>query len=71
MGGALTLAIVDLVEKPFVACAPFYGIPPAELCDVGVVATKTPLQGHYGNVDPLKGFLCKASMDTLKNNSRL
>ncbi|CAB9520447.1 Dienelactone hydrolase family [Seminavis robusta] len=71
MGGALTLATAALIEKPLDACAPFYGIPPAELCDVAVLKKKTPVQGHFGDKDGMAGFSDKASADkleeTLKN----
>lgn len=66
MGGALTLATAALVDKPMAAAAPFYGIPPAELCDVAVIPAKTPVQGHYGDMDAMKGFSCKESADKLE-----
>jgi carboxymethylenebutenolidase len=66
MGGALCLATAALVGKPLQACAPFYGIPPAELCDVAVIKKKTPVQGHYGDLDNLDGFSDKASADKLE-----
>ena len=66
MGGALTLATAALVEKPLQACAPFYGIPPAQLCDVAVLKKKTPIQGHYGDLDHFAGFSDKPSVDTLE-----
>jgi carboxymethylenebutenolidase len=66
MGGALSLAAAALVEKPLAACAPFYGIPPAALCDVSVIPTKTPIQGHYGDLDPMEGFSDKAAVDKLE-----
>jgi carboxymethylenebutenolidase len=37
------------------AAAPFYGIPQAKLCDVTTLTSK-PVQGHYGETDPMKGF---------------
>lgn len=46
MGGALCLATAALIEKPLAACAPFYGIPPVELCSVADIRKKTPVQGH-------------------------
>jgi dienelactone hydrolase len=71
MGGALCLATAALVEKPLQACAPFYGIPPAELCDVAAIKKKTPVSGHFGDLDHFTGFSDKASADkleeTLKN----
>lgn len=66
MGGALTLATAALVEKPLAAAAPFYGIPPAELCNVAEIRAKTPVQGHYGDMDAMKGFSCKESADKLE-----
>ena len=66
MGGALTLATAALVETPLAACAPFYGIPPAELCDVAVIPSKTPVQGHYGDMDNMAGFSDKAAADKLE-----
>lgn len=67
MGGALTMATAALVEKPLAACAPFYGIPPAELCDVGTIKSKTPLQGHFGDLDPLEGFSDKQAVQQLES----
>mmetsp|Transcript_3481 Transcript_3481/g.5304 ORF Transcript_3481/g.5304 Transcript_3481/m.5304 type:complete len:239 (-) Transcript_3481:289-1005(-) len=66
MGGALTLATAALVETPLAACAPFYGIPPDALCDVGDIHAKTPIQGHYGDLDAMEGFSCKHSVNTLE-----
>ncbi|KAL7559182.1 hypothetical protein ACA910_013190 [Epithemia clementina (nom. ined.)] len=50
------------------ACAPFYGIPPAMLCDVGdiVSSKKTPVQGHFGDLDPLEGFSDKGAVNQLE-----
>lgn len=66
MGGALSLATAALVEKPLDACSVFYGTPPVELCDVGVIPNRTPFQGHFGDLDPQEGLSCKKSADTLK-----
>lgn len=66
MGGALTLATAALFEKPLAACAPFYGIPPAELCNVADIKKKTPVQGHYGDMDNMAGFSDKAAADKLE-----
>eukprot|EP00567_Pseudictyota_dubia_P013210 CAMPEP_0197438958 /NCGR_PEP_ID=MMETSP1175-20131217/5814_1 /TAXON_ID=1003142 /ORGANISM="Triceratium dubium, Strain CCMP147" /LENGTH=237 /DNA_ID=CAMNT_0042968779 /DNA_START=91 /DNA_END=804 /DNA_ORIENTATION=- len=66
MGGALTLATAALVEKPLAACAPFYGIPPAELCDVATIRSKTPIQGHFGDLDGFEGFTCPKSVAALE-----
>jgi carboxymethylenebutenolidase len=71
MGGALTLATAALAKKPLAACAPFYGVPPADLCDVSVIKSRTPVQGHYGELDPMEGLADKPTADkleeTLKN----
>ena len=48
MGGALTLASAVLVPEVD-AAAPFYGIPGADLADVGKI--KIPLQCHFGEAD--------------------
>jgi carboxymethylenebutenolidase len=66
MGGALSFATAALVKKPLAACAPFYGIPSAELCDVAVIPSKTPVQGHFGDLDPLENFSDKASATKLE-----
>lgn len=53
MGGALTIA--SAVRIPEVdAAVPFYGIPPAELADP--TEAKAPVQAHFGQNDPMKGF---------------
>ena len=65
MGGSLSLASVALSPAGcYQACAPFYGIAPAALCDVGEIVSKqkTPLQGHFGDLDPIAG-VDKASVD--------
>jgi carboxymethylenebutenolidase len=66
MGGALSLATAALIQKPLAACAPFYGIPPAELCNVADIKKKTPVQGHYGDHDTMAGFSDKAAADQLE-----
>ena len=66
MGGALTLATAALVDKPMAAVAPFYGIPPAELCDVAVIRDKSPVQGHYGDMDHMAGFSDKEAASKLE-----
>lgn len=68
MGGALTMATTALQtdEVPIQACAPFYGIPPEALCDVGVIPTKTPYQGHFGDLDPMEGFCDKPTVDAME-----
>lgn len=66
MGGALTLATAALAEKPLAACAPFYSIPPPELCDVAVIKSKSTVQEHYGDLDPMEGFSDKAAANKLE-----
>jgi len=63
MGGALTLAAAALT-KSLDAAAPFYGIPPDALCDVSTI--KIPVQGHFGDLDGLKGFSDKEAVDVLE-----
>jgi dienelactone hydrolase len=53
MGGALTVA--SAVRIPEVdAAVSFYGIPPPELADP--TQAKAPVQAHFGENDPMKGF---------------
>ena len=69
MGGALTLASVALSPAGcYQACAPFYGIPPAALCDVGDIVSKqkTPLQAHFGDLDSMTGFSDKDAVNQLE-----
>ncbi|RKP27018.1 putative carboxymethylenebutenolidase [Syncephalis pseudoplumigaleata] len=54
MGGALTAASAVLNADVFTAAAPFYGIPPATLCNLE--ETKIPVQAHFGKLDNHKGF---------------
>ena len=71
MGGALSMAAAALSPTGcYQACVPFYGIPPAVLCNVGDIVTekKTPVQGHFGDLDPLAGFTDKAAVDGLVEN---
>lgn len=53
MGGALTVASAVLVDDVSAAAA-FYGVPPLQLADPA--KAKVPLQGHFGESDPMKGF---------------
>lgn len=64
MGGALALASAALIPEEISAAAPFYGIPSAELCDVGKI--KIPLQGHFGSKDTLAGFSSPKDVESLK-----
>mmetsp|Transcript_8582 Transcript_8582/g.20670 ORF Transcript_8582/g.20670 Transcript_8582/m.20670 type:complete len:239 (-) Transcript_8582:68-784(-) len=66
MGGSLALATAALFKKPLAAAAPFYGIPPEALCNVGDIVAKTPIQGHFGDLDNFAGFSDKASVDALE-----
>lgn len=66
MGGSLALATAALAETPFVAVAPFYGIPPDTLCDVADIVAKSPIQGHFGDLDHFAGFSDKHSVDALE-----
>ena len=53
MGGALSIAsAVRIPEVDAVVC--FYGIPPPELADP--TQAKAPVQAHFGENDPMKGF---------------
>lgn len=63
MGGALSLAAAALV-KEISAAAPFYGIPSAELCDVGQI--KIPVQCHFGHLDDQVGFSTPKDVEALK-----
>jgi carboxymethylenebutenolidase len=53
MGGALALAAAVHVAE-LSACVAFYGVPNAKLADTKAV--RVPTQGHYGGLDPMKGF---------------
>lgn len=53
MGGALSL--IGLQHSDDITCgAPFYGTPSAEMCQPEKIAK--PVQGHFGELDTLKGF---------------
>ena len=54
MGGALSLASAVLIPEEISAAAPFYGIPSADLCDVGKITI--PLQAHFGSKDQIEGL---------------
>ncbi|KAJ7243629.1 hypothetical protein O6H91_Y433500 [Diphasiastrum complanatum] len=53
MGGALSIASAVLVPEIDAAVA-FYGVPPPELADAS--CAKTPVQGHFGELDNMAGF---------------
>lgn len=53
MGGALTIASAVLIPEVDAAVC-FYGIPPPELADP--TQAKAPVQAHFGQNDPMKGF---------------
>jgi carboxymethylenebutenolidase len=61
MGGALAGASAVLNADVFDAAAPFYGIPPATLCNLE--DTKIPVQAHFGKLDSHTGFADPASAD--------
>lgn len=63
MGGALSLASAALA-KEISAAAPFYGIPSAELCDVGQI--KIPVQCHFGSLDDIVGFSSPKDVEALR-----
>lgn len=63
MGGALSIAAATLV-KEISASAPFYGIPGAQLCDVGQI--KIPIQCHFGSLDDIAGFSSPKDVEALK-----
>jgi len=54
MGGALSLASGVLASEVVDAVVPFYGSPEAGLADLSAI--KVPVQGHFGEKDPLEGF---------------
>lgn len=55
LGGALSLAAGALLPPSTIsAAAPFYGIPKAQHCDVSTITI--PVQAHFGDKDPIKGF---------------
>ncbi|KAI8919537.1 dienelactone hydrolase [Entophlyctis helioformis] len=59
MGGALSLALgarMAATPRPLNACVSFYGIPPPSLIDIKQLPVTTPVQGHFGALDTLKGF---------------
>lgn len=62
MGGALSLASAQLVEKIDCAVA-FYGTPDAGLADMSTL-TK-PVLGHFGELDPMAGFSDPAAAEAL------
>ncbi|KAL3934209.1 MAG: hypothetical protein SGBAC_010021 [Bacillariaceae sp.] len=66
MGGSLALATAALFKKPLAAVSPFYGIPPEALCNVADIVSKTPIQGHFGDLDHFAGFSDKPSVDALE-----
>lgn len=52
MGGALSLAA--LTKMPFKAGGVFYGIPDLNIFRLDEITAK--VIGHFGRLDPLKGF---------------
>ena len=62
MGGALTL--IAAANGNVDACAPFYGIPGEDACDVTKITV--PVQGHFGAKDNLAGFSDPEAANKLK-----
>ncbi|KAI8806895.1 dienelactone hydrolase family-domain-containing protein [Cladochytrium replicatum] len=59
MGGAMSLALSARLAKtshPLNAAVTFYGVPSPKLIDVSEIPIRTPVQGHFGELDDFKGF---------------
>ncbi|GFR47075.1 hypothetical protein Agub_g8762 [Astrephomene gubernaculifera] len=52
MGGALTFCTAQHAGVD--AAAPFYGLPPAAICQVEAI--KVPVEAHFGLLDKIEGF---------------
>ncbi|KAI8337591.1 dienelactone hydrolase [Chlamydoabsidia padenii] len=69
MGGGLSLALATHMAKtrhPLKAAVTCYGTPPGELYDVREITTVTPVQGHFGGKDTLKGLSDPIAADALE-----
>jgi len=64
MGGALTLALATLAENKLTCAAPFYGIPPGQLCDLATI--RCPVYGFFGAKDAHKGFSDLSAVEGLE-----
>ncbi|KAL4433366.1 hypothetical protein ABPG74_017470 [Tetrahymena malaccensis] len=62
LGGALTFAALSTTDGIFSAGAPFYGIP--DQTKFPVKNIKVPIQGHFGELDQVKGM---SDPETAKN----
>lgn len=65
MGGALALAGAVLVDE-IAAAAPFYGTADPSLCDTRTC--KTPVQGHFGDLDDTEGFSSPVEVAKLRED---
>ncbi|KAI8081278.1 dienelactone hydrolase [Halteromyces radiatus] len=75
MGGGLSLALASHLatasKYPLKACVSCYGTPPGDLYDVRDITTVTPVQGHFGGKDTMKGFSDPEAADALEFNLRI
>ncbi|CAI2177435.1 10671_t:CDS:2 [Funneliformis geosporum] len=67
---AVSLALASHVaaKKPLSAVVTCYGIPSPTICDVSVIAIKTPVQGHFGSEDKHTGFSDPNAAYSLERN---
>ena len=63
MGGALAFAAAVSIPESCSAAAPFYGIPKQTMYDLTQI--KVPVQGHFGEMDPVEGFSSKKDYDAV------
>lgn len=70
MGGAMSLALASQLaaKKPLSAVVTCYGVPSPTICDVSVVALKSPVQGHFGSEDKQTGFSDQNAAKSLERN---
>ncbi|CAO3597954.1 unnamed protein product [Absidia cylindrospora] len=69
MGGGLSLALASQLcttKNPLQAAVTCYGTPPGELYDVRTITSVTPVQGHFGGKDTMKGFSDPVAADALE-----
>ncbi|KAF7731885.1 hypothetical protein EC973_007716 [Apophysomyces ossiformis] len=69
MGGGLSLALASKLAEtkhPLAAAITCYGTPPGDVFDVRTITKATPVQGHFGGLDKMKGFSDPAAADALE-----
>ncbi|KAI8580210.1 hypothetical protein K450DRAFT_238687 [Umbelopsis ramanniana AG] len=71
MGGGLSLALATHLANtshPLAAAVTCYGTPPKDIFDVREITKVTPVQGHFGAKDNMKGLSDPETVDALEFN---